>query len=391
MKKRKRIKTKKYEARILIDVILIIICLLFSIIVWKSFLLISFWKVFWNMLLIMFTQFKDFPPLASILSLLLLLLCEFIVYVIVFLIFTFPANIICLAIRRAYFSRLKENTTYQNHLDITYFREAFNNISPSELSVIIDYKTEAKKDITANIMKLYMKKFIDFQNNEIIVLNNNSASLKKSEAYILNELIQKKDFHSISNYELQQISLEEAIKDGYIENKKSKSNLKKKLLILFILFITCLGLKNNLNINTLINIMNEKEDLILAKYEENQNEIEILEDPLLLECCNAILLCLGYGISALGIILIPIYTGIYAISYKNNIPKYRRTNQGNYITELTDGIKHFIQDFSSLEEKEKEEIILWNDFLVLAIVLEENEQIITDIMNHKNVSFKIYK
>ncbi len=43
------------------------------------------------------------------------------------------------------------------------------------------------------------------------------------------------------------------------------------------------------------------------------------------------------------------------------------------------GIKNFIHDFSLLSEKEKEEVMLWNEFLIYAIVLEENSIIINEI------------
>ena len=40
-------------------------------------------------------------------------------------------------------------------------------------------------------------------------------------------------------------------------------------------------------------------------------------------------------------------------------------------------------------QKEKEDISLWEDFLIYAVVLEENKDIIDDICNYKNIRFNI--
>lgn len=56
------------------------------------------------------------------------------------------------------------------------------------------------------------------------------------------------------------------------------------------------------------------------------------------------------------------------------------------------GIKNFIHDFSLLSEKEKEEVMLWNEFLIYAIVLEENSIIVNEISKKfqmNNIFFKI--
>ena len=53
------------------------------------------------------------------------------------------------------------------------------------------------------------------------------------------------------------------------------------------------------------------------------------------------------------------------------------------------GMKNFIHDFSNLSENEKESVIVWNDFLVYAVLLEENSKIIKDIFNYKKVDIEV--
>ena len=48
-----------------------------------------------------------------------------------------------------------------------------------------------------------------------------------------------------------------------------------------------------------------------------------------------------------------------------------------------------MHDFSNLKEKEKESIVLWEDFLIYAVVLEENELVRKDIYHYKNVNINV--
>ena len=59
--------------------------------------------------------------------------------------------------------------------------------------------------------------------------------------------------------------------------------------------------------------------------------------------------------------------------------RYRRTQSGNEMAEYVYGMKNFIHDYSNLSEADKSQLALWDDYLIYAVVLEENEQIVADI------------
>ena len=54
------------------------------------------------------------------------------------------------------------------------------------------------------------------------------------------------------------------------------------------------------------------------------------------------------------------------------------------MTEYIYGMKNFIHDFSNLSEATQNELVLWDDYLVYAVVLEENQQIVNDIIKRGN-------
>ena len=61
-----------------------------------------------------------------------------------------------------------------------------------------------------------------------------------------------------------------------------------------------------------------------------------------------------------------------------SIRNYKRTEFGNDINSKLEGLKNYIRDFSILSEREKKEIVLWNDYLVYSVMFNKNEKIINE-------------
>ncbi|MGN1378867.1 MAG: DUF2207 family protein, partial [Bacilli bacterium] len=86
------------------------------------------------------------------------------------------------------------------------------------------------------------------------------------------------------------------------------------------------------------------------------------------------------------IILIILYKKSFLLVkvYLNKRNKYQRTALGEEKTTYIHALQNFIHDFSNLKDADKKEIVLWNDFLVYAIILEENNKIVDDIIKLLN-------
>ena len=61
----------------------------------------------------------------------------------------------------------------------------------------------------------------------------------------------------------------------------------------------------------------------------------------------------------------------------------RRTAHGNEMAECIYGMKNFIHDYSNLSQADQEQVVLWDDYLIYAVVLEENQQIVAEIMERR--------
>ena len=63
----------------------------------------------------------------------------------------------------------------------------------------------------------------------------------------------------------------------------------------------------------------------------------------------------------------------------------KRSEKGNELAECVYGMKNFIHDYSYLIDADKEKLSLWDDYLIYAVVLEENKNIVNEIVERRNL------
>lgn len=68
-----------------------------------------------------------------------------------------------------------------------------------------------------------------------------------------------------------------------------------------------------------------------------------------------------------------------------NMKPFQRTDYGNQMAECIYGMKNFIHDYSNLNEADRRQVVLWEDYLVYAVVLEENQEIVSEIANTRRI------
>lgn len=389
--KTRRIKTQKIKKLIKSDIIMVVICIvinLFQVILTNnSHIIISVYK----------TVFKVNPIFGIILLIYEILRSTFFIW------------IIYIPYRIALRNRIIKNIRYEVINNIEYYRDKFSNLSPAEISIIADLDLEIDKDIAATILKLYGKKYIDFENEKIVVKNEKIAELKKSEQQII-FLIANNNLHMLERIKWKQIALQEAIEDGYIK-VNNKINKKKHFWISTVLIffsIYCI-------LNSIMDFVNvspeEAKDLEIYIQQEIYNE-ESAQDFNVngnkesyennLKYFNNIISG-KYGKYFIDIISIMInifiifalivykvFRYIYYLSIEKS--KYIRTELGEKLVEEIAAMQRYIHEFSLLSEKEKKDIELWEDFLVYAVVLEENTNIVKEIATFKNTDLsQLYK
>ncbi len=320
------------------------------------------------------------PNFETFIKVIVVLIIMLILWMLSFIIMTLPVTIFLLARKTADISQEIQNRKYTSRENVIYFREKLNNISPTTMSLVQNLKIEEEKDLTATIMKLQLNKNISIENDNIKLLSNDVTELTSNERrlfYILtSEKINKKQIEG-----WKEVALEEAKNQGYIEDKNPTKGLVIKKIILFLVFIVfILGLKYfKTSVTTFVD---ELEHMGITE-EMQIDEIAGTEEFDFL--INGLLQSFACIICIIGMLGWPIFYTVYIIRHQNKNNSLKRTPKGEQLTDEILGMKRFIHDFSMMDSADKESIVLWDDFLVYAIVLEENKKIIDEILTLKNI------
>ena len=322
---------------------------------------------------------------------------------------TFILILIYIPIRISTVEKVKKNMKYKVVDNIEYYRDKYESISPAEMSLVLDLEIERKKDISATLLSLNIKGLLDFEDDKIKINNTgNLENLKPSERYLFEALKDGTlDGMDMSNWE--KVCIKEAMDDGYIINAKQKRKFFWKSTLLLILAILMLFYsigkftknideysKNVNEVQEEMGTINSNLEKIVSKDDKqlkNEDEIKLKEEYLPI-AKNAIgkigeplvlgLMIIGSIALIIGLIFYKIARiAIYKSGYGEN--KYERTKEGKVLAEQIAAMQRYIHEFSLLSDMEKEQVKLWEEFLVYAIVLEENEEIVSNIFSYKNV------
>ena len=340
--------------------------------------------------------------------------CLLIFYMIwLFILYIAIKNFIIIAIYLAYRIPkkriIKHNTKYEVIENIDYFRERFTGITPPEISLLTDLEIETKKDLAASILNLYNKKVISFDSKNKMVVSKdvNTEHLKESDSYLYSLLLNN-NLNIVSVKKWKEISTKEAIEDGYIKekNREKRYGFSDSLLTIFrwvgIMFlagiigggylVTPPGQKLMKNMEEYETITKDikDQDVIVDMIKEDKDFRKLTYDLYV----GSIPVCLVGTFAVVAIFALfsmPFYLRARKITYffVDANDKYDRTPEGKILVEQIVGMKNFIHDFSNLSQSEKEEVVLWNDFIIYAILLEENEKIIHEILKIKKMDVNI--
>lgn len=296
-------------------------------------------------------------------------------------ILTFPITVFLLARKTADYALKRENKKYTSRENIIYYREKINGVSPTTISLIQNLEIEEDKDLTAIIMKMQLNNNIAIEGDTIKVLSDDVSNLSPNEQQLFYILTSEK----INKAQLKgwkDVAISEALRDGYIEEKNPNKSLRIKKIFLFALlilfFVVILQLKDDFALmsNKLDSIGLPEENITLSEFIKHKDFNVIYEFLLIV---GPIIFC------GLGILSWPLFYILFILRYKYKNKFLKRTIKGEQLTDIILGMKNFIHDFSLLNEADKNDILLWDDFLVYAIVLEENTKIIEEILNLKKV------
>ena len=260
---------------------------------------------------------------------------------------------------RLYFKYDKE---LKPEMEMDYYRELPTDITPAVLSKLMSIQGVGTKDIMATLMDLVRKKYLKIEEIQLgrkkdykfILIEENTANLKKHELYLINWL-----FYSIG--EGKSVALKE-IKD-YAKSSRTQSSFTH-------------------NYKTWVKKVSQEFKKFNYFGESKEGLKSALKIIFIELAVIFLLLILGTMLRVQWFIFVPLifitgFTGVGVIIYGALIRK--KTQVG--INEFTKwrAFKRFLLHFSNMKDYEIPSIAVWEHYLVYAISLGVAEKVISKL------------
>jgi hypothetical protein len=301
--------------------------------------------------------------------------------------------------------RVRKNAKIKSNSEYCYFRDDLNRISPSIVMFTSIMTIDVRKCISATILKLKLTGYLQEIDNELQCTIKEDNELLNSEKLVLYYF----KYNSFDQRLYKQLVEKEALKYNYIKKNSGGKILKitKMLVTLFIPVILIVSsiqfedfFRNNYRIYSYddiryveINSITASELLYLNKINiddyyhieeeiDGQKEISysyrliradrfqysIVRKIIILENLVSILFLVS-----IIMVFVAAFMLIEQIKYFRK--NYIRTAKGIELLNKSYALKNFLMEFSIIKNRTEEELILWEYYLIYAIILDVNIKI----------------
>ena len=236
----------------------------------------------------------------------------------------------------------KEKIDISDKENETYYRDIIRNYSPAVLSYINNFKLE-KNDVVATLMSLELKGKIKID-KYLYLLDNDTSDLSLNEKYVLEKIDDADETVVISMIYFKSKVIEDCLNSNLI----CHINFVVKILLMVLFYLASLYLCNTMV--TSINSSGKIVDFIIS-------------------------IIKSYITFSPYLFVISVYF-YFSLNFHN---PYKRTNEGIIVNKKVNGIKKFLNDFSSLDEKEYKQIELWKEYLIYSVIIGKNDKIVNQV------------
>ncbi len=303
-----------------------------------------------------------------------------------------------------YSIRVRKNAMIKKDEEYIYYRGDLDKVSPSIIMFTSTFEVDIKKSVSATILKLKQTGYIEENNGTYIYTNKDESNLLESEKMILN-LIRYNEFDT-SMYK--KVIEKETLENKYItRNHGGKiSRIIKIIIAIFVpILVFCFSLWlddyhfQNYHVypenDGHAYIYLEKEKDIEQLYKEVKDENDYKHDGYISYDYSKIRADkLEYGVVrkafflsiivsfSLGFILVFVLIGLYVIieqiiHFNKN---YTRTIKGKILLNKAYALKNYLSKYSLIKNRTEKELILWEYYLIYAVVLNVNVKIKDEII-----------
>ena len=243
-----------------------------------------------------------------------------------------------------------------------YYREILPNLSPGVLSYIDDFKIN-ENDVVATIMMLELRGKIKID-EKIEILNYEEEGLTHNEKYIF-QCLKKGEANNINLMYFESAVVKDVIDNKLLqENKDIKKNVIKKVIVNVIVYLTIM--------------------IIGFNYQSILGRLMSVDNNIVQGIANILSWISGFvvfGVFATSFLYIPICISYISKYYiMNKLNPYIRNKKAVEINKKLEGLKAYLKDFTNINDRNKEEMTLWKEYMIYSVMFEQNPKITNEIL-----------
>lgn len=300
--------------------------------------------------------------------------------------------------------RVRKNAIIKKDEEYICYRGDLDKVSPSIIMFTSTFEVDMKKSISATILKLKLIGYIEEKNGSYVYTDKDESGLLESEKMVLNLI----KFNNFDTNKYKKVIEQESLNNKYVV--KNHGGIPFRLLkimiaicipIIVFAFATWLDqyvfenyhvwpekdghayieLKNEDEIEQLyykeVKDKNDYNHRNMADGSIDYNYAEIRADKLEYSVVRKALFLTLLSTFTIGFIavfvLISLYIVIQQIIHINK--NYRRTIKGKTLLNKAYALKNYLKDFSLIKNRTEKELVLWEYYLIYAVVLGVNVKI----------------
>lgn len=245
----------------------------------------------------------------------------------------------------------KIEESYRNDIEKhEYYREILEDYSPAILSLIYNRKIKYSDTLVATILDLKLNNYIDIEEKGIKVLKKDEKDLLPNQKMIYKMLQKKKNRQGFVSFKDTSPAFSNSyFKREWKETIKKEAEEKDLCSSKFVVF----NIIEKISIFSFWAIIVMTATVMIGNLESIFDEEIGIVSYIIIIAINCFLM----------------FTKAF-LSKFNQRNFFVRTKKGVELQCKMAGLKNYIKDYSQLEKKKLEEIVLWEDYLIYALIFD---------------------
>lgn len=281
-----------------------------------------------------------------------------------------------------FMSRSRREATFEPTSDLTYYRDTLKGLSAAQVSLLADLRIEPREDAAATLLSLERRGVLSTEGERVRVAEGDQLEALTRSELLLVELATEGILGPTTYPQWAELAEQEAIDGVHLQRiGKPKEFREAGCLGLFYgcrtgcLLYVATGILGGLFFLTIGNGLLE-----LSESAENDMDIihAMVANPMLVVAMLIMLVLFAFFMVAF---LFPLIDTVRGLIENGDASRYlKRTPLGEREAECVYGIRNYVRDFTTLSDADRRALMLWDDFLVYAVALGQNQQVVDELV-----------